>query len=112
VRRALVVIDMIEDFVREGGALYCGPSMAKIVPVIQRELGRARAAGEPVVYLKDDPLPDDADFQQFPPHAISGTAGARIVPEVAPRDGETVIRSAATPVSSEQISTSRCARRA
>ena len=22
--RALVIVDMIEDFVREGGALYCG----------------------------------------------------------------------------------------
>jgi len=25
VKRALVVIDMIEDFAHEGGALYCGP---------------------------------------------------------------------------------------
>jgi nicotinamidase-related amidase len=39
---------MIEDFVHEGGALYCGPSMARIVPVIQRELDRARSSGEPV----------------------------------------------------------------
>jgi len=91
VRRALVVVDMIEDFVREGGALYCGPSMARIVPVIQRELDRARSSGEPVVYLKDDHLPDDAEFAQFPPHAIAGTMGAEIVPEVAPRDGDIVI---------------------
>ena len=33
--RALLVVDMIEDFVHEGGALYCGVSMAKIIPVIQ-----------------------------------------------------------------------------
>ena len=90
-RRALVVVDMIEDFVREGGALYCGPSMARIVPVIQRELDRARSSDEPVVYLKDDHLPDDAEFAQFPPHAIAGTTGAEIVPEVAPRDGDIVI---------------------
>ena len=32
-KRALVVIDMIEDFVHEAGALYCGPSMARIVSV-------------------------------------------------------------------------------
>ena len=90
-KRALVVIDMIEDFVREGGALYCGPSMTAIVPVIQDELARARDAGEPVVYLKDDHLPDDAEFVQFPPHAIAGTDGARIVPELAPHDGDVVI---------------------
>src|SRR2546425_11320359 len=82
-KRALVVVDMIEDFVREGGALYCGPSMARILPVIQREIARSRSAGEPVVYLKDDHLPDDAEFQMFAPHAIAGTKGAEIVSEVA-----------------------------
>jgi nicotinamidase-related amidase len=91
VKRALLVVDMIEDFVREGGALYCGPTMAKIVPVIQSELDRARGAGEPVVYLKDDHLPNDAEFAQFPPHAIAGSKGAQIVPELAPREGEVVI---------------------
>jgi len=90
-RRALVVVDMIEDFVHEGGALYCGPSMAKVVPVIQRELERARTGGEPVVYLADEHLPDDAEFAQFPPHALKGSTGARIVPELAPRAGDVVI---------------------
>jgi nicotinamidase-related amidase len=89
--RALVVIDMIEDFVHDGGALYCGPSMAKIVPVIQRELARARDAGETVVYLADNHLPDDAEFAMFPPHALVGTKGAEIVPELAPAAGEIVI---------------------
>ena len=90
-RRALVVVDMIEDFVREGGALYCGPSMASIVPVIRRELDRAHTAGEAVVYLKDDHLPDDAEFAMFPPHAVVGTKGAEIVPELAPAAGDVVI---------------------
>jgi nicotinamidase-related amidase len=89
--RALVVIDMIHDFAHEGGALYCGPSMARIIPVIQSELDRARAAGEPIVYLTDAHLPDDAEFEMFPPHAIVGTAGAQIIPEVAPSEADTVI---------------------
>jgi nicotinamidase/pyrazinamidase len=91
VKRALVVVDMIEDFVREGGALYCGPTMAKIVPVIQRELARARVAGDPVVYLTDNHLPNDAEFAMFPPHALVGTKGAEIVPELAPGKGDVVI---------------------
>ena len=90
-RRALVVVDMIEDFVDEGGALYCGPSMARIVPVIQRELEGARSAGEPVVYLTDEHLPGDAEFAQFPPHALKGSNGARIVPELAPHTVDVVI---------------------
>ena len=89
--RALLVVDMIHDFVHEGGALYCGPSMARIVPVIQGELDRARAAREPVVYLTDAHLPGDAEFQMFPPHAIVGTTGAEIVPELAPSPDDVVI---------------------
>jgi len=91
VKRALVVVDMIEDFAHDGGALYCGPSMARIVPVIQREIERSRAAGEPVVHLTDSHLPDDAEFEMFPPHAIVGTNGARIVAELAPAAGDVVI---------------------
>jgi nicotinamidase/pyrazinamidase len=91
VNRALVVIDMIEDFVREGGALYCGPSMARILPVIQREIASAHDASEPVVYLTDNHLPGDAEFAMFPPHAIAGTKGAAIVPELAPRPDDVVI---------------------
>jgi nicotinamidase/pyrazinamidase len=91
VKRAVVVIDMIEDFAHEGGALYCGPTMGEIIPVIQREIARARAAGEPVVYLTDNHLPDDAEFAVFPPHAIVGTQGAEIIPELAPEDTDDVI---------------------
>src|SRR5881628_4205309 len=90
-KRALIVVDMIEDFVHEGGALYCGPSMARIVPVVQNEIARARSAAEPVVYLTDNHLLGDAEFQMFGPHAIAGTKGAEIVPELAPRKDDVVI---------------------
>jgi nicotinamidase-related amidase len=89
--RALLVVDMIEDFVREDGALYCGPTIGEIVPIIQREIARARAAGEPVVYLTDSHLPDDAEFQMFPPHAIAGSKGAEIVSELRPAKDDVVI---------------------
>lgn len=90
-RRALLVIDMIADFAHEGGALYCGPSMQRIIPVIRGELERARTAGEPIVYLTDAHLADDAEFQMFPPHAIVGTKGAQIIPELAPSAMDVVI---------------------
>jgi len=89
--RALVVVDMIHDFADPTGTLYCGPSMPPVIDVIKGELARARAAREPVVYLTDDHLPDDAEFQMFPPHAIHGTKGATIIPQLAPAAGDAVI---------------------
>src|SRR5204863_7596695 len=90
-KRALVVVDMVEDFVHEGGALYCGPSMARIVPGIQEEIARARAAAEPIGYLTDNHPPGDAEFPMFPPHALAGAEGAEIVAERAPPKGGVVI---------------------
>jgi nicotinamidase-related amidase len=82
---------MIHDFADPTGVLYCGPSMPPVIDVIKAELARARAAREPVVYLTDDHLPDDAEFQMFPPHAIHGTKGATIIPQLAPAPGDAVI---------------------
>src|SRR3979411_2659593 len=82
---------MIEDFAHEGGALFGGPTMGRIIPVIQSELARARAAGESVIYLTDNHVPDDAEFKTFPAHAIAGTKGAEIIPELAPEDNDDVI---------------------
>ena len=82
---------MIYDFADPSGALYCGPSMPPVVDVIRGELARSRGAREPVIYLADDHLPDDAEFKIFPPHAIHGTKGATIIPELAPAPGDVVI---------------------
>jgi nicotinamidase/pyrazinamidase len=79
---------MIHDFADPSGSLYCGASMQRIIPVIQGEVARARKAGEPVVHLTDDHLPDDAEFAMFPPHAIHGTPGAEIIPALAPAAGD------------------------
>src|SRR3979411_1356062 len=82
---------MIEDFAHEGGALFGGPTMGRIIPVIQSELARARAAGESVIYLTDNRGPAEAEFKTFPAHAIAGTKGAEIIPELAPEDNDDVI---------------------
>jgi nicotinamidase/pyrazinamidase len=82
---------MIHDFADPSGALYCGPSMPPVIDVIRREISRARQSNEPVIFLTDDHLPDDAEFQMFPPHALHGTKGAQIIPELAPTSAEVVI---------------------
>ena len=65
--------------------------MSAVIDVCKREIARARSASEPVVYLTDDHLPDDAEFKMFPPHAIHGSKGAQIIPALAPAKDDVVI---------------------
>jgi len=90
-KRALVVIDMLNDFVAEEGALYCGPAARAVLPFIARAVEEARRAGEPVLFVADRHRPDDKEFEMFPPHCVAGTKGAEICPELRPQEGEPVI---------------------
>lgn len=87
---ALIIVDMLHDFVNPQGAL-CVPGAQEIVPAIQRELERARRAGDPVIFVCDAHAPDDREFQRFPPHAVAGSAGACVIGQLTPREGETVV---------------------
>jgi nicotinamidase-related amidase len=88
---ALVVIDMLVDFVEEAGKLYCGPAARAIIPRVQEEIDRARERGETVIYLCDRHRPDDSEFELFPPHCVEGTRGAEVSEELAPHPGDRVI---------------------
>ncbi len=91
-RRALLVIDMLEDFVRPGGRLPV-PDAGKILPRAREEVEDARARGEPVVYLCDAHAPDDAEFRRmgWPPHAVRGTSGARVEASLSPAPYDPVV---------------------
>jgi hypothetical protein len=43
-KKALLIIDMLNDFVQEGGALYTGEAGHRVIPVISKVLKRARIA--------------------------------------------------------------------
>ncbi len=77
-RTALLVIDMINDFATRGGALYSEP-VGAIVGTVGREIGRAKTAGLPILFICDAHLEHDREFELFPPHALPGT-GREIVP--------------------------------
>ncbi len=85
---AVLVIDMLHDFIAPDGRLSCGAAGAAIVPALQRELAARRAAGDAVIYLCDSHRTDDAEFAMFPPHCLTGTKGAEIIPELAPEAGD------------------------
>ncbi|WP_088554294.1 cysteine hydrolase family protein [Calderihabitans maritimus] len=90
-KKALLIIDMLNDFVREDGALYVGPDGKRIVPKIQEEIEKARKSGIPVIYICDNHREDDAEFNMFPPHCIKGTEGSEVIKELEPAPGDYII---------------------
>ena len=87
---ALIIVDMLEDFLRPEAPLFV-PGSPEIVPAVGQELEAARAAGDLVIYVCDAHDPEDKEFERFPPHAVAGSPGAEIIPELAPRQGEAVV---------------------
>lgn len=89
---ALLVIDMLNDFVNEGAPLEV-PETRRVMPAISRELRRARSNNIPVIYVCDSHAPDDIEFRRFgwPAHAVKGTRGAEVVAVLKPEKGDIVI---------------------
>jgi nicotinamidase-related amidase len=90
-RTALVVVDMQNDFVREGGSLR-GPDAEATIPAIGGLLELARTHGMRVVFSQDTHRDGDPEWQIWPEHCREGSWGWEIVEELAPAPDETVLR--------------------
>jgi nicotinamidase/pyrazinamidase len=81
---ALIVADMLRDFIEPDGALYLGPKGREIIPFIARKAEEVRAQGGVVIFVCDAHAPDDREFRLFGRHAVKGSRGAEIIRELAP----------------------------
>jgi nicotinamidase-related amidase len=90
-KTALIVVDMQNDFVKEGGTLVV-PDAASTVPTIRALLERARNSGMKVVFTQDTHTEGDPEWNIWPEHCREGTWGWQIIDELAPREDETVLR--------------------
>ncbi len=84
---AVLVIDMLNDFVLEGAPLQV-PGAMDLAHRIAPFLDKAREAGVPVIYVCDHHDPDDEEFKRWPPHCIKGTEGAKVVEPLKPKEGD------------------------
>lgn len=89
-KTAIIVVDMLNDFVRPDGALPV-PGAEKLIPNQQKLLNKARDKGLFVVYVADHHMPDDEEFEVWGAHAVEGTEGAQVIDEIAPKGNEKVI---------------------
>ena len=87
-RYAVLVVDMVEDFIR--GVLKCDRMVPKI-PNVAAVLDASRANGIPIVYCCDSHKPSDFELNRWEPHAMRGTKGAQIIPELAPKKSDYII---------------------
>jgi nicotinamidase/pyrazinamidase len=82
---ALVVVDVQNDFADPGGNLYVEGG-EQVVPIINREIDRAQAAGAPVVYTMDWHPPETPHFAAYggkwPVHCVRETWGAELHPDL------------------------------
>ena len=90
-KTALVVVDMQNDFVNEGGSLVV-PDAEGTIPAIQGLLKLARDSGMKVVFTQDTHTEGDPEWDIWPEHVSEDTWGWEIVDELAPREDEFVIR--------------------
>jgi nicotinamidase/pyrazinamidase len=89
--KALIIVDMLNDFIDEKGALYCGETARSIIPFLEDRLKTYRNRKDLVVYLQDSHDEEDKEFEKFPKHSVAGTWGSEVVPELSPQTDETVI---------------------
>ncbi|MDD1651578.1 MAG: cysteine hydrolase [Methanomicrobiales archaeon] len=97
-RPALLLIDMQNDFVREGKPLRVAGAEA-IIPRVRFLLDLFRERRLPVVHVLRVHRPDGSDVEimrqeifRRTPFAVDGTEGAEVISELAPAGGEFTIR--------------------
>lgn len=88
---AVIVVDMQNDFVKEGGNLLV-PDAEATVPNLKDILDRARESNVPVFYTQDTQIEGDKEFDIWPEHCVEGTWGWNIVEEIKPQGNELVMQ--------------------
>ena len=85
---AVLVLDMLNDFVTgEIAAERAG----NIIPTLRDDLlPAAREAGVRVIYLNDAHRPEDTELEVWGEHAMRGTEGAEVIPELEPEADDDV----------------------
>jgi nicotinamidase-related amidase len=88
-KTGLVILDMLNDFV--DGTL-ANPAARPIIGKIDQLAHAARNRdGWVVVYVNDAHRPGDLEFEVFGEHALAGSPGAEVVPELTPKEGDIVV---------------------
>ena len=87
---ALLITDMLNDFVNKGATLEV-PTARTIIRNIKKEINKARKRHIPIIYCCDAHKDNDPEFKLWPRHAVKGTAGADVTEQLKPQKEDYVI---------------------
>ena len=90
-KQALIIVDMLNDFIDQKGALYCGSQAEAIIPFVRDRLSIFRKNKDLVIFLQDSHDENDLEFTKFPKHCVTDTWGSEIIAELAPIPDEKVV---------------------
>ena len=92
-KKALLVVDMLNDFVKKGAPLEV-PSTRSILPSLKQEIEAARSSKQPVIFICDSHKKKDPEFEKmgWPAHAVEGTEGAKIVQFLKPLKRDFIVQ--------------------
>ena len=89
-RTAVLVVDMLNEFCKEGGAMVL-PGYEALIEPQTRLIESARAAGSPIVFVVDTHrrnMRREREFAKRTPHCIEGEWGCQVIDELAPREDD------------------------
>lgn len=89
--KALLVVDMLNDFVHPRGALYVGRQVEGVINFCRELIAKSRDKGNPLFYICDTHRKDDAEFEMFPPHCVEGEWGNKVFEELQPEKDDYII---------------------
>ncbi|MDO5439218.1 MAG: cysteine hydrolase [Erysipelotrichaceae bacterium] len=78
IKRLLVIVDMVNGFIREGN--MADPGIAGILPAIRNCIESSHCDG--LAFIRDCHPEDAAEFRKFPVHCIAGTSESELVDEL------------------------------
>lgn len=84
---AVVVINLLVDMIERKKPFPMPPEYDQVLAQTVTFINAARDAGYPIVFIQDQHRPDDKEFTDFSvgqPHAVRGSEGAQLVPQLVP----------------------------
>ncbi len=88
--KALLIVDMLNDFINPKGKLFFERAQDLIAPIVAIRKA-CKDAAIPVIYNCDSHPEDSKEFETWPAHCIAGTWGAQIIDELTPDNDDHVV---------------------